>query len=205
MRKKVLFVLFGVLLFLAALVLYAEWSVRASRLERTRVLPGDELIPQSIGVVTHAITIHGAPPHVWPWLVQMGSDRAGWYAFDFIDNGGHPSAQRILPQFQDIQVGTVFPALPGAKDVFVVAQFQPYRSLVLAWRSPSGAYLSTWSFSLDETSPGTTRLITRGRAGPVYRPFGLPPWVTMRIAPLAHLIMERKQLRGIARRAESRP
>jgi hypothetical protein len=205
MLEKVLLVLFGILLILAALVLYAEWSVRASRLERTRVLPGDELIPQPIGVVTHAITIHRAPHDVWPWLVQMGADRAGWYAYDFIDNGGHPSAERILPQFQNIQVDTVFPALPGVKDVFVVAQFQPDKSLVLAWRSPSGAYLSTWAFSLEEAVPGTTRLITRGRVGPTYRPYGLPPSVTRWIAPLAHLIMERKQLRGIARRAESRP
>lgn len=55
----------------------------------------------------------------------MGSGRAGWYAYDFIDNGGHHSAETVLPQFQNIGVRTVFPALPGVSDVFVVAQYQP--------------------------------------------------------------------------------
>jgi hypothetical protein len=102
---------------------------------------GDDLIPQPIGSVNHAITIHRPPRDVWPWLTQMRSNRAGWYAYDVIDNGGHRSAERILPDYQNIHVGSMFPALPGAKDVFVVdavrARTQPSSFLAIAQRSVS--------------------------------------------------------------------
>ncbi len=120
--------------------------------ERARDLSCDELIPKPAGSVTHAITIRRSALDVWPWLAQMGSGRAGWYAYDFIDNGGRPSAERILPGFQNVGVGTVFPALPGVKDVFVVTRCEPGHSLVLAWRSPDGTYLTTWASSWNVRS-----------------------------------------------------
>lgn len=192
-----------VLALLTALAIYADRQVRATAAERAETLAGDDLIPNPIGVVNHAITIHRPPHQVWPWLVQMGSGRAGWYAYDFIDNGGHRSAERILPQFQDGSVGTVFPALPGAKDVFVVAQYQAGRSLILAWRLPTGAYQTTWTFVLQESRPDETRLIVRGRVASGYRPFGFPQWVALLIGRPAHFFMQRKQLLGIRRRAEA--
>ena len=118
---------------LAAFAWYCDWSVRAERSEQVRHLPGDELIPKPLGTVTHAVTIQRPSRAVWPWLAQMGSGRAGWYAYDFIDNGGRHSAERILPEYQKVRVGTVFPALPGAKDVFVVARCNREHDLVLAW------------------------------------------------------------------------
>jgi hypothetical protein len=133
----------------------------------------------------------------------MGSGRAGWYAYDFIDNGGRPSAERILPEFQNVGVGTVFPALPGIKDVFVVARCEPEHALVLAWRSPTGTYLATWTFVLERLEPDRTRLIVRGRAAPGYSPYGLPQWFAKLTAPWAHAIMEHKQLLGIQRRCEA--
>jgi len=190
---------------LAALAVHSGDAVRADSSERSRYLPGDELIPEPIGSVTHAISIRRPPQVVWPWLAQMGSGRGGWYAYDFIDNGGQASARRILPEYQDIAVGSVFPALPGVKDVFVVAQFEAGHYLVLAWRSPRGQYFTTWAFVLEEPQPGITRLIVRGHVGPNYHPFGLPQWAARLIAPSAHFIMERKQLLGIARRAEGQP
>ena len=73
-------------------------TVRASRVERARTLAGDELIPRPIGSLTHAITIRRAAREVWPWLVQMGAgNRAGWYSYDFLDNGRQRSADRIMP------------------------------------------------------------------------------------------------------------
>lgn len=205
MKKRVLLIVFGMLIVLAALAIYSGMQVRATPGERTRTLPGDGLILQPIGSVNHAVTIRRPPHDVWPWLVQMGSGRAGWYAYDFIDNGGHRSADRILPEFQDIKVGTVFPALPGVTDVFTVVEFEPEHSLVLSWRSTSGGYLTTWAFVLERPQPNSTRLIVRGRVAPGYHPYGLPQWVALLLARPAHFIMERKQLLGIARRAESLP
>ena len=135
----------------------------------------------------------------------MGSGRAGWYAYDFIDNGGHRSADRILPEFQNIEVGSVFPSLPRATDGFTVVQYEPGISLVLSWRSPSGKYFTTWAFVLERLQPNSTRLIVRGHLASDYHPFGLPQWIALLLARPAHLIMERKQLLGIARRAESLP
>lgn len=203
MKKRVLLTFLGILVALAAVAMYCSTQVRATAAERAKTLAGDDLIPQPIGTANHAITIHRSAHDVWPWLVQMGSGRAGWYAYDFIDNGGHHSAETVLPRFQKIGVGSVFPALPGVSDVFVVAQYQPERSLVLSWRLPNGSYQTTWAFILEQHQPGQTRLIVRGRVASGYRPYGLPEWFALSTGRIAHFIMQRKQLLGIARRAET--
>jgi hypothetical protein len=203
LKRKSLFISFGILALVAALTIYSGMQVRATTAERAKTFPGDDLIPQPIGAVNHAITIHRSPHEVWPWLVQMGSGRAGWYAYDFIDNGGQHSAERILPEYQDISVGSVFPALPGARDVFTVAQFDPERSLVLSWRLPGGRYQTTWAFVLEQPQRDQTRLIVRGRIASGYRPYGLPQWVAVLLGRPAHFIMQRKQLVSIRRRTET--
>jgi hypothetical protein len=204
MKKKALVVSSGMLVILTAIAICSSRQVHATPGEQARTLPGDDLIPQPLGSVNHAITIQRPPHEVWPWLAQMGSGRAGWYAYDFIDNGGHHSAERILPNYQNVGVGSVLPALPGATDVFVVAQCEREHSLVLAWRLPSGKNQTTWAFVLEEPQPGRTRLLVRGRVAPGYRPYGLPQWLALPTGALAHFIMQRKQLLGIARRAEAR-
>lgn len=179
-------------------------SVRADLRERTRRLPGDELVANPIGSVTHAITIQRSPHEVWPWLAQMGAGRAGWYSYDLVDNGGRRSAERILPELQSIAVGTLFPAVPGATDAFSVLQYEAERSLVLGWVPEAGsAPVTTWALVLEEPEPGRTRLIERGRVRSPYRPYGLPEWLAKRLATLAHALMVRKHLSGIARRAEA--
>lgn len=179
-------------------------SVRADQSERTRTLPGDELIEAPLGVVTHAITIRRPPHDVWPWIVQMGAGRAGWYSYDLIDNGRQPSAERILPELQHVSIGTLFPALPRATDAFNVLRYEPEHSLVLGWvPEPNGPPVTTWALVLEEAEPGCTRLIERGRVGSPYRPYGLPQWLAKRLAPLAHAVMVRRHMIGIARRAES--
>jgi len=204
MKKKALVVFSGMLVVFTAIAICSSRQIHATPGEQAQTLPGDDLIPQPLGSVNHAITIQRPPHEVWPWLVQMGSGRAGWYAYDFIDNGGHDSAERILPNYQNVGVGSVLPALPGATDVFVVARCEPEYSLVLAWRLPSGKNQTTWAFVLEEPQPGRTRLLVRGRVAPGYRPYGLPQWLALPTGALAHFIMQRKQLLGIARRAEAR-
>ena len=70
--------------------------------EERRPLPGDGLLPDAKGRWTHAITIHASPAEIWPWLVQMGCRRGGWYRYDGLDNGSVPSADRIHPELQEI-------------------------------------------------------------------------------------------------------
>ena len=156
-----------------------------------------------MGSLNHAITINRPPQDVWPWLVQMGAGRAGWYSYDFVDNGGQHSAERILPAYQKIGLGSVLPALRGAKDAFLVVDCEPQRSLVLAWKLPSGKYQTTWAFVLEHPQPSLTRLIVRGRVAPGYRPYGLPEWVAIPAGAMAHFIMQRKQLLNIKQRVEA--
>jgi|SRR5271167_461249 len=203
MRKKALIVFAGLLAVLTALAIHSSMQVPATPDEQARSFPGDDLIPQPIGLVNHAITIRRPLREVWPWLAQMGSGRAGWYAYDFIDNGGQRSAEQILPEYQDIGVGSLFPALPGVTDVFLVARCEPAHSFVLSWRLPNGKYQTTWAFVLEQSQPDQTRLIVRGHVAAGYRPYGLPQRVAVPTGRLAHFIMQRKQLLGIARRVEA--
>src|SRR5687767_2302830 len=99
--------------------------------EKRRPLPADALVPEPLFTSTRAITIDAPPDQVWPWIVQMGTGRAGWCSWDVIDNGGTPSATSILPSFQTVVAGDVIPAIPGAADAFVVAAVDPLRDLVL--------------------------------------------------------------------------
>jgi hypothetical protein len=177
-------------------------SVRASAEEKTRPLAGDALIPEPIAALTHAITIRAEPRDVWPWLAQMGAGRAGWYSYDFLDNGGQPSVDRIVPELQHLVPDMPFPALPGAGDGFSLASFDPDRSLVIGWKAPAGGWLMTWAFVLEPSGGGSTRLIVRARGGHGYRFKGLPWTLTRRIVPAVHFVMQRRQLLGIARRAE---
>ncbi len=178
--------------------------VRATDDERTRRFPGDEFIPAAVGTLTHAITIGDSPRAIWPWLIQMGAgSRAGWYSYDFLDNGRQASATRIVPELQHITVGTLFPALPGVTDGFLVLAFEQSRSLILGWPNADGSPIVTWTFVLDQRPGNRTRLIVRVRAGQGYRFLGLPVWLSKPVIRLEHFVMQRKQLLGIARRVES--
>jgi hypothetical protein len=179
-------------------------SVRATRDERARTLPGDERIAQAIDTLTHGVTIRRAPRDVWPWLVQMGAgSRGGWYSYDWLDNGRQPSAARIVPELQHPAIGTIFPALPGITEGFTLLAIEPERVLTLGWPAPDGRPDVTWTFVLDEVAPDVTRLLVRACGGPGYRFHGLSLQLTRLVVRFVHFIMQRKQLLGIRRRAES--
>ena len=178
-------------------------SVRASGEERTCALPGDERIPQAIDSLTHGVTIRRPPGDVWPWLVQMGAgSRAGWYSYDWLDNGRQPSARRIVPELQHPAIGTVFPALPGMKEGFTLLALEHERALVLGFVSANGTTEVTWAFHLTEVTRGVTRLVVRARGGPGYRFHGLPLLLTRIVVRVVHFVMQQKQLLGLASRAE---
>jgi hypothetical protein len=178
-------------------------SVRATEREQTRGLPGDPFIVDAAMMATHAITIHASPRNVWPWLTQMGAGtRAGWYSYDFVDNGRTPSASEIVPDLQDITVGTVFPAMPGVTGGFRVLAFEPNKSLVLGWLGSTGTPTVTWAFVLQSATDESTRLLVRARAGETYRFRRLPTRLSQPLMRPVHFLMQRKQLLGIKRRAE---
>src|SRR6187551_2045281 len=91
--------------------------------------PGADLVPNSRRGATMAATIDATPSQVWPWLVQMGHDRAGWYSWDRLDNFGMASADRIHPEWQTIAVGDRLASTPSGSQWFEVAAADPPRFL----------------------------------------------------------------------------
>ena len=169
-----------------------RWGATAE--EAVRPLPGDELVAKADYVATRAITIHAPPRDVWPWLVQIGSGRAGWYTYDRIDNAGVPSAADIIPDLQQLQVGDLIPMVAG-KDIGVrVKELEPHRRML--WWDEQGEY--SWEWVL-EPADGGTRLLQRLR---VTR----HPWTRKMLYELVaangDVVMQRKLLRGIKQRAE---
>jgi hypothetical protein len=134
----------------------------------------------------------------------MGTGRrAGWYSYDRIDNSGRRSADRILRNLQDVAVGTTFPPLPGIDNGLTVVQFEREASLVLAWRPHrNGAPTITWTFVLEARRWSQTRLIVRARATYAAPSQAVPFWMAWPFVHFGHFLMQRKQLLGIARRAE---
>lgn len=190
----------------------------ATRDEATRTYPGDRLVPDADGCSTMAATLPGPPEEVWPWLVQMGTDRAGWYSWDRLDNGGRPSADRIVPAWQGLEQGQRVTVVPGGETWFTVAVLVPNRTLVLraeldlrSGRSmparpgqPAWAYAdSVWGFHLEPAPGNMTRLVvrTRGhsRPRPLTRPLDFLVWEPV------HAIMQARQFHNLRERVAARP
>ncbi|MFG1605220.1 SRPBCC family protein [Actinoplanes sp. NPDC049265] len=176
---------------------YLTWG--ATPEETRRTLPGDDLLSPADMISTRAITIDVPPERVWPWLVQMGSGRGGAYTYDWIENlfglGMH-SADRILPEFQNLDVGDVLPMGqngPGMR----VEVCEPGRAL--AFRSEDGQWV--WSFTLTPEGGGT-RLVSRNRIAETGASTGRRLADRLIMEP-GSLVMERKMLRGIRDRAQS--
>ena len=136
---------------------------------------GDQLIQFPRKIITHSVIINTPSEYIWPWLVQLGSGRAGWYAYDRIDNGGRPSAKVIIPELQDIKVGDILPAVPGTKDAFIVQHVMPGKAIVLVvpiktaleepnpFRRMEGDLRVSWTLALEYIDEKHTRLISTGR------------------------------------------
>lgn len=199
MRKVTLLVTAGTLIGGAALYRsllrgpILTWG--ATRDEARGRLPGDELLEEADGIATRAITIDAPPAAVWPWIAQMGpSPRGGAYTYDWIENllglNMH-SVDHVLPEFQHPQVGDGFGYGPNEMSFKVV---EPEH--VLAAQSKDGNWV--WTFVIEETHDGKTRLISRNR-------FRLPKVkdkIGMIPMEAASLLMERRMLYGIKQRAE---
>ncbi len=115
----------GLLILLGILLCVYWFAIRPGQLhwgatleEIASSLPGDGLVPNPTFKATRAITINGTPEEIWPWLVQMGYGRAGFYGYDLLENLGSPtgirSADHIVPELQKLAVGDPLPIFPGA-------------------------------------------------------------------------------------------
>lgn len=174
-------------------------------------LPGDALLSDAQGEMTHAITIDAPPDQIWPWLVQMGGGRAGWYSLDALDNANVRSEIRLRSDLQDLRVGDILPATPGSDDGFEVLVLDSPHSLVLGGLfvpgehehlgfhgpRPERYWHVTWAFSLQPLPDERTRLIARVRAAHSPDLRGYARWMQA-----VHHVMQRAQLRGIESRAE---
>jgi hypothetical protein len=152
-------------IFLLALIVYLPiirpWQLRwgATDAEVTRDLPGDELLASPDFDATRAVTVRATPEEIWPWIVQIGDRRAGFYSYDWFDNRGKPSADRIIPELQRVEVGDPVPIAPGIYEV--VHSLDPPRSMV--WVGSEVPPFSTWAWYLEPLDETHTRLLTRLR------------------------------------------
>jgi len=168
-----------------------------AKAERLAPLPGDDIIAEPSAQMTHA-TMIAAPPHtVWPWLVQMGCHRGGWYSWDILDNAGVRSADRIIPVLQHIAVGDILPWSRKGTEGFEVLRVDPGRTLVLGSTTPT--FDGTWTFVLEPVGTGGTRLVTRYRAR--FEPSAKMS-MTFLWGRALHAFMETKQLATIKHHAE---
>ena len=168
---------------------FRTWGIDPA--DKEKVLPGDDLVPEAQAIDTRRIDIDAPPEAVWPWLVQMGYGRAGWYSYDELDTN-HPSADRIVPELQQLAIGDIVPTHPGGG--FEVKVMEPGEALVLyadrelidaqAAASPEGLagasanvkatgvaldqtmrgdFKASWAFVLEALPEDRTRLIERFR------------------------------------------
>jgi hypothetical protein len=187
--------------------------------EAHRHLAGDDLLPTPSLQATHAITIRAPAAEIWPWLIQMGQGRAGFYSYDWLEQlfgCAIENAGEIVPSLQTMKVGDGISLHPKSPPL-TVAEVQPHRAIVLAggpelqpgmprdrsWYRFHTYQGYTWTFTLDEQPDGTTRLIARIRVAWNKHRFGHFFRSRVFLEPV-HTIMQRKMNRGIKERVERR-
>lgn len=164
-------------------------------------LPGDELVQPGAVRTTRGITVAAPPAAIWPWLAQIGEDRAGFYSYDWLERlvGTRiHNADTIHPEWQHLNVGdTVWLARRYGRNASqVVAAVEPESYLVLMSRADfervqrGEKAIASWAFYLRPRG-GATRLLARGTGGVA----------GMAFFDIPHFVMERGMLRGIRKRA----
>lgn len=190
---------------------YNHWG--ASPAEVQQALPGDELVPAPLLGYTRAITIQAPAEGVWPWLIQLGQGRGGFYSYDGLENIARchiHSAGRIIPEMQNPQTGELVRLGPKGYPCFAIVSIDPGRALVLISADPQserpvelserkdkGYSIATWQFVLQPLGESMTRLLVRQR-------LSFSPdltWVWRLTEPVG-FVMERKMMLGIRQRAE---
>ncbi len=196
MQPIVLIVIFT-LLVLVYFVLIRPWQLRwgATDDEVKRIMPGDEMVREPSFNATRAVTIHTSAENIYPWIVQMGVTRAGWYSYDLLDNLARRSAERIMTEHQTIQIGDVIPMSPDGKQGMRVKDFSKNKWML--WWDNKGD--SSWVWEIHPDGEANSRLVTRVRVK--YRLLSLAIAFNL-LVEFFDIIMMRKCMLGIKRRAE---
>jgi len=183
--------------------------------EQGGLFPGADIVPNGKRAATMAVTIKAPPERIWPWLAQMGYDRAGWYSWDRFDNGGRPSAERIHSEWEEIKLGDRLTAWSpgGPVSAWEVAALEPGHFLGLHGLSDvRGRQLDSssprprvyleglWGFLLERLSADRTRLVVSGYGST--RPRWLQSIWDVFVYPPVHWSMQTRQFANIKRRAE---
>jgi hypothetical protein len=179
----------------------------ATHSERVRELPGDDTLFQGRST-TYAITIAVPPQQVWPWLVQIGRGRGGFYTYTVVERllgADIVNLDQIDPTLQTLKGGDqiwmtperYLGRFPG--QFWSVRQVRPGRALVLERKPPDSPQRAIWSLVLEPSAHGMTRLLDRHRSEP--RP-GLAGSLSDAFWLVGTFLMERGMLRGIKARAE---
>jgi hypothetical protein len=196
----------GALLPWVYVLIVRPWHLRwgATDEETRKSVPGDELVPRPVAEMTRALTVDAPPSDVWPWMVQMGAGRGGLYSYDWLENlaglGIH-SADRIVPELQDLKEGDIFPLEASSGTGLSVAELVSERAIVLRMPDPrTERSILSWAYVLEPVGEDATRLIFR------FRLDAAPRWAWGLAYPLLveipHFVMERKMMLGIKERAE---
>lgn len=163
-------------------------------------LPGDRLVRRATMTRTISARMPAPPDRVWPWLVQMGAGRAGWYAIDLVDNGGAPSAREIVPEWQRLAPGQAMEASTFGGPPFIATQVDEPHALVTTLRARRGWLRVSYAYVLSPVDGGTL-LTTRLRLG------GRPGLVALLLSPAmlaGHEVGQRVQLTRLRRRVSGR-
>jgi hypothetical protein len=178
---------------------YERWG--ATPEEASARLPGDELVPTPAFVRTKAITIQAPVEKVWPWLLQLGQNKAGLYSYEFVENRllgcDIHNSDRIVPEWQATQVGDevrLFPVDKQGPPPYIVAIVEPNHALVMGHKDEKGEWFDTWQFVLTSVDGGGTRLIHRVRGG------SMGVWDVLQFG---YFVMERAMVLGIKQRVEN--
>jgi hypothetical protein len=188
----------------AFLAVYRPMHLRwgATTEEAARAMPGDQIQPAPIFNATRAVTIDAPPARIWPWLVQIGYGRAGWYGLDLLDNGGVPSARRIIPELQQFGVGDTLPIFPAVPPISPGA----YQTVIAVepghYLLTQGADRTTWIWALDPVDAGHTRLVWRMRSTPY--DWLKPTIVAQLLTELVDYVAVSENMLGIKERVEGR-
>jgi len=189
------------LLTTAYLLLARRWHLGwgSTEEERRAAMPGDELVAHPTFVATRGVTVATPPAAVWPWLVQMGYRRAGWYSYDRFDNEGHV-VRRIIPELQHLEVGDVM--LTDPTGGFRVEAIDPGKSIVLLIHrdGDDGGLDISAAMTLSPLSGEQTRLVLRLRAE--FRGWRERLWGAL-LFDAGDFVMMRRMLLGIRERAEA--